>query len=138
MVLGRKVDNKTTIHTASLSVRSRKKKNKVWESSFLALRMLTKSHIWLLRHRNMEHGVTVIGNSVPRSRSLAQLVWFLSNLKFKDGEFPSESQTHGQRHNLCFLPSSTEHPFRSELEKTHEPWKLDQSPHDTISKAPTD
>ena len=59
--------------------------------------------------------MTVIANSVPRSRSLAQLIWLLSNLNFKDGEFPSESQTHGQRHNLCFLPSSTEHPFRSEI-----------------------
>ena len=104
--------------------------------------------------------MTVIENSVPRSRSLAQLIWRLSNVKFKGGELPSENQTHGQRHNLCFLPCSTvsistrhcfrgarrhenlshstEQPLRSEIVgKTHEPWKLDESPH-TLSKAPTD
>ena len=54
--------------------------------------------------------------------------------------FQAKARHMGRGTILCFLLSSTEQPFRSEIvrKKTHELfWKLDQSPHNTISKAPT-
>ena len=127
-----KSTNKTTIHTASFSVRCQKAKTTRIGNhiSWPHLAPQTPKHrTWSDCHCKLRSEISISCTAYLASEQSQIQGRRMSKRKpDKDGECPSESQTHGQRHNLCFLLSST----------AHDPWKLDQSPHDTVSKAPTD